>query len=88
MAQTYQQIRFWSPATGDWCWRVSMANSHGHELFMIIDDGSGKERRARRAAALEAIQAAVERGDDPGEVRVPADVWNWSVDVHMQERAA
>ena len=84
----YQQLRSWSPTRGGYVWRISMPDAHFKELYMIIDDGSGKERRARRAAALEAIQAAVERGDDPGEVRVPADAWKRSVDAHMQERAA
>lgn len=88
MSGVYQQIKFWSPALGGYAWRISMPNAHGHELFMIVDDGTGRERRARKAAALEAIQAAIERGDQPGEVRVPADAWKRSIDGYMREEAA
>ena len=65
-----------------------MPDAHGRELYLLIDDGTGRERRARKAAALEALQAAIERGDQPGEVRVPAAVWKRSVEGYMQERAA
>lgn len=88
MTAVYQATRFWSPTTGDWCWRVSMPDAHCRELFVIIDDGTGQQRRARKAAAIEAIQAAIERGDQPGEVRVPPEVWRRSVDGYMQEGAA
>lgn len=53
--------------------RISMVNSHGHELFMIIPDEGGKKYREARAEALEQIEHAVARGQAPGEVMKQTD---------------
>lgn len=47
-----------------------MADEHNGEHFKIIAvDGTFKENRRAREEALDAIQDAIERGDEPGEVR-------------------
>jgi hypothetical protein len=92
---TYQQLRTWSPFDDCYIYRISVGNAHGHEIFMTIKDNAGaRVFRARRAAALDAIQMALddaekdERDADPGEVRVPPDLWKELVDRAMMERAA
>ena len=84
----FQQLRTWSPVTGDYVWRVSAPNQHGHELFMLID-GDRRGYRPRRAAALMAIQDALDAGCDPGEVIVSDPQWaRYMEDAMEEERAA
>ncbi len=53
--------------------RISMADSHGGEFFMLIDaETSARRYRERRTEALSAIEYAIEMGMQPGMVRVSA----------------
>ena len=84
----FQQLRTWSPISGDYVWRISMPNEHGHELFMVVS-GDRRGYRQRRAAALMAIQDALDAGCDPGEVRPTAAQWTrYMEDAMEEERAA
>ena len=67
----YREYTFWSPVLGDAAARLSMPDDHGLEYFAIVRRPSnGREWREARADALQAIEAAILRGDQPGEVKV------------------
>lgn len=68
----YFAHRYWSPTLGMPAVRLSMADDHGGEFWRIIPvDGSSAKYREDRDAALDAIEDAIARGDDPGEVLQP-----------------
>lgn len=48
--------------------RVMVGDAHGREYYCFIEDGRGY--RDRRDSVLEAIEEAIARGDEPGEVSV------------------
>ena len=84
---TYQSVKTYSPTHDNYVHRVSMGNEHGHELFvLIVDDAGPAVLRARRAAAVDAIQEAIDLGMDPGEVRVSPAIWRQMVADAMKER--
>lgn len=65
----YFAHRFWSPTLGGNAVRLSMADDHGGEHWRIIPiDGNAEKYRKDRDAALDTIEDAIARGDDPGEV--------------------
>nr|WKF58815.1 hypothetical protein HUO10_003316 [Paraburkholderia busanensis] len=65
----YSEFRFWSPTLGCRAARVSMFNSNGAEFFCVVPmDGTGKQNKAERHKALEAIADAIENGSEPGVV--------------------
>jgi len=91
---SYQRLRTWSALHDAYIERISMGNEHGHELFiMVVDDGNRKQLRAKRAAAVDAITEAMDDAAakgmvaDPGEVRVPPDVWREMVEKVLMEAA-
>ena len=45
-----------------------MFNSQGDEYFSIIPRAEGKAHREARYTTLETLEAAIARGDQPGEV--------------------
>lgn len=47
-----------------------MADREGAEFFAIIPDGDGKSYRGRKQDALEQIANAIDKGNEPGEVRI------------------
>jgi hypothetical protein len=66
----YATMRFWSPLLGSPAVRLSMVDDRGGEFYSIIAvDRSAKAYRAARDRALDAIEEAIYRGDEPGEVR-------------------
>jgi len=51
--------------------RLSVADDHGREFFMLVPRPTGgRAWRDERDEMLQAIEAAIERGDEPGEVKV------------------
>jgi hypothetical protein len=66
----YRQFRFWSADLDSEAVRLSMADRQGREYYAIVASATGKGWRARRDAALDAIDGAITAGDEPGEVRV------------------
>jgi hypothetical protein len=50
--------------------RLSVGDRHGREFFMMLPAAEGKRWRERRNQALDDIQAAIDQGCEPGEVRV------------------
>ncbi len=65
----YSLIRYWDAASDCRRARVSMAGPTGAEYHITIDDNAGpKVYRKRRDDAVDAIAAAIERMDEPGEV--------------------
>ena len=67
----FREYKFWSPMLGENSVRLSVPDDHGREVFMILPmPTSGKAWRDEREEALQAIEAAIMRGDEPGEVRI------------------
>jgi hypothetical protein len=67
----YREYTFWSPVLGERACRLSVPDEHGSEYFAIVPrPSSGRGWREAREGALQAIEAAILRGDLPGEVRV------------------
>jgi hypothetical protein len=62
--------------------RLSMANQHGHEFYIILPYEHGKAYRERKERALVLLDAAIEQGLSPGEV-VELDL-----DEHRKHQAA
>ena len=75
MAQMlYREFRFFSPVLGRRAARISSSDKMGGEYFAIVPmDGGSAVNKERREAALEAIDAAIRAGRDPGEVEVPEE---------------
>lgn len=66
---TYSMFRYWSITYGMHVARIAMKNEHGDELFTIVpQDGSGAHNRSQRTKALEALEAALATGQEPGRV--------------------
>jgi hypothetical protein len=67
----YREYTFWSPVLGKRATRLSVPDERGSEYFVIVPrPSSGRGWREAREVALQAIEAAILRGDLPGEVRV------------------
>ncbi len=65
----YRQFRFYSPTLDAEAVRLSMANEAGQEYYMIVAASeAGRRWRERRDEALAAIDDAIGRQDEPGEV--------------------
>jgi hypothetical protein len=65
----YREYRHYSPTFGMNAVRLSMVDWHGGEFWRIIAiDGNAEKYREDRDLALDAIEDAIARGDDPGEV--------------------
>ena len=70
MAFAFTEMRFWSPVRGANVLRVGAWGSDGRERHAIVDvDVGGKERRRRRALAIETLERSVNSAQ-PGEVEV------------------
>lgn len=67
---SYRSFRFYSPDLDSEAVRLSMADGLGREYFVIVPAASGWRWRECRDVALDAIEGAIEAGDEPGEVRV------------------
>ena len=48
--------------------RISLIDDRGDEYWTLIPTCSGKRYRDTRDRVLDALQDAIERGDEPGEV--------------------
>ena len=64
----YRISRAYDPAIDGEMLRISMANARGHEFFKRVPFPGAREYKRVRDEALDAIEAAIARGDDPGEV--------------------
>lgn len=64
----YSEFQFYSPVLDDNLVRLSMADDHGREFYVVLREG--KAYRERRRAALEDIGEAIEAGLQPGRVLV------------------
>jgi hypothetical protein len=64
---TYSEIHGYSPMRDCVVIRISIADAHGQELWTEIE-GEGKAYREAKAAALQDLMKAFERGDQPGQV--------------------
>ena len=70
---TYSEIRFWSPTLGCDAARLSMVGEQNREYFRVVPVEMVRDRkklrwRDWRNENLEEIEAAIVRGDEPGEV--------------------
>lgn len=67
----YVEHRFYSPLLDSEAVRISIADLYNSEYFCIVAAPSnGRFLREARERALNALMDAVDRGDEPGEVRV------------------
>ena len=69
----YREFRFFSAELDSQAARLSMTDGRGREYFAIVPAARGKAWRLRKEAALDALDEAIARGGEPGEVRVNAD---------------
>jgi hypothetical protein len=67
-ALIYSEYSYWSPVLGCNAARVSMCDGRGSEYYRIVPRLSGKQYRELKAATLELLAAAIERGAEPGEL--------------------
>lgn len=68
---SFREHRYWSPTLGLDAVRLSMAGQRGSEFFVVVPkDDSRKRWRERREELLDALAEAIERGDEPGEVKL------------------
>lgn len=65
----YGIFRFYSVELGEPAARLSMVNDHDQEFWVIVPT-MGKGWRQRRDEALDTIDAAIESGEEPGEVAI------------------
>lgn len=64
----YRVFRFYSPELDSEAARISMVDERNREYYRIVPAIGGREWREAREAALDRIEAAILRGDEPGEV--------------------
>jgi hypothetical protein len=65
----YRELRFWSVMLGSHAVRLSMVDARGGEFYRIVSvESPGKAYREMRDLALTAIEGAIARGEEPGEV--------------------
>lgn len=70
----YHVFRYWSPTFGGEAMRVMMQREDGRGCLLpgvwwkTVPSGIGKGFREARDRALDDIEAAIARGDDPGVV--------------------
>lgn len=70
----YTMFRYWSVTEGMHVARLAARNAHGDELYVLVpQSGSGAQNRAQRAKGLEALEAALEEGHEPGRVIVESE---------------
>ncbi len=66
----YQTLRFYNPRTDEDTLRVSAFDGRGDEFWLNVPANTpGEGRRTVIDAARQAIDDAVARGDEPGEVK-------------------
>ena len=70
MIAAVQTLRFYNLARDAHFARVSATDGTGAEWWAIVPWESPKERREGRDRALDAIEAAMLAGRDPGEVAI------------------
>lgn len=68
MNGTYHEYRSYSPLHDAEMVRLSVFDARGAEYFMML--AAGRKYRDRRLQALDDIDYAIQRGMQPGEVRV------------------
>lgn len=76
----WQEIAFYDPMNDCQAVRISGFSGHGEYWISEALTLPGKSRRAQREAALDRIEAAIERGDEPGEVRADTEAEQAVVD--------
>lgn len=67
--RTWQTVNFFDPMTGEDA--IMFLGYSGHGTFWIKESAvpAGKSRRAQRESALDRIEAAIDAGAEPGEVK-------------------
>jgi hypothetical protein len=65
----YVVFKFWSPILGGNAARISMVDGRGDEHFVIIPDDGGKRFVEAREKVLDRLSAAIDRGDEAGELK-------------------
>ncbi len=66
----FHEFSFWSPVLGSQALRISMADDHGAEHFVIVPVEPGRKLREARIQALGALSTNITAGRPPGEVKV------------------
>jgi len=65
----YASYPHWNIVLGCKAVRLSTSDHVGHEFFSIVpQDGTGRQNKARREQALDALEAYLQAGGEPGEV--------------------
>lgn len=63
--------KYWSIMHGGDVARISACRREdGREYFAVVDLAGGRKYRERRDEVLDILERAIDRGDDPGEVRL------------------
>lgn len=66
---SYREFRFFSLALDAEAARLSLTDARGREYWTVVAVEDGRAWRERRNAALDELDAAIGRGDPPGELR-------------------
>lgn len=69
VSQGYRELRYYSMQHDAEVARLSLADDRGQEYYAVIEVANGQRWRERREAALCAVDDAIVRGDEPGEVK-------------------
>ncbi len=85
----YLEFRSYSPEMDCICSRISLAGTFGAEYFALIRaDEPGSRYRKRRQKACEEVAAAIERGDEPGEVALDHDAMSEAIEAEIERERA
>lgn len=69
MTASLLEFAYWSPTHGAEVTRFSLADDLGQEYFAFVPSTEGSTARRLRDKAADALEQAIERGLEPGEVR-------------------
>lgn len=65
----YRSWRHWNIVMGCTATRLSTSDDRGNEFFVLVrQNQTGKQNKLLRNVALDAIEAHIEMGGEPGEV--------------------
>ena len=79
MNGVYHEFRSYSPIHDCEVGRISVFNERGSEFYMLVPVESPRKYRHARQAALDAIQEAMDRHLEPGQVKISASDFNHAI---------
>jgi hypothetical protein len=85
----FQEYRFYSPQEDRECARISMTGRERWEYYAVIRaDEVGSRYRKRRQKACALIAAAIDRGDEPGQVVLDEGAMDVAITAEIERERA